>query len=290
MGKGTKIFTIILIALFGGLMLVAQSKPENFKDKLKKIKKGEKIVVSTSDGDVVFEGKDAEKLLKRFGAGGMSWTVETDDDGDEEFIFITADGDTNSTAVMNKVFVTSGGDGEKMHISLSDEDRDLTIKDEDGQKYVKDVFYKNGEKKVVELRGKEAEEYIEKLEKEGKMQRVDLDGEFEFFGISTDMADGSKEMEIEIEIEDGNKKVIVTTEDEDGNETRKVYEGEEAEEFLESHGNNQKAMFFKSGKGNHKFEFIFDDDFDSMSDSVKVKVKKLKKGKTKVIIMDEDDD
>ena len=277
MGKGTKIITIIMIALFGGLLLVAQSKPENFKDKLKKIKNGEKVVVTTSEGDVVFEGKDAEKLLKRFGAGGISWIMESDDDGGEEFIFISSDGDTNKTSIMKKVMVFEGDHGDAFNITLSDEDRDITIKDENGEKYVKDVFYEDGEKKVIELRGKEAEEYLEKLEDEGKMHRVDMDRDFKFFGIDGSVMDGSKEMEIEVEIEDGNKKITVTTEDEDGNETTKVYEGDEADEFLKKHGNNHKTMFFNKGKGEHKFEFIFDEDFDSIGDSIKVKVKQLKK-------------
>lgn len=285
-----KVSLIMLIAFFGGILLFAQSKPENFKEKMKKIKKGEKIVVSTPDGDVVFEGKDAEKLLERFGAKGFNWTVESDGD-DKDFVFFTAGGDSSlGIKKMNKIFMVKDADSDHdLNISISDENRELTIKKDDGETYVKDVFEENGEKKTVELTGKEADEYLVKLKDEGVLNEIESEEAFTF--ISSDgFMDEPGSHDISISIEDGKKKVIVKSVDEDGKETTKTYEGKEADEFLESNAASHDIHFF-SGKGKNKFKFSFDsDELDSIDDSIKVKIKNMKLKKSKVIIYQDDDE
>ncbi len=75
------------------------------------------------------------------------------------------------------------------------------------------------------------------------------------------------EKTVEIEVENGDKKVTVTTVDEDGNETTQVYEGEEAEKYLDEHGEKEDVYMLKL------------DDKGSDKKKVKVIIEKMKEEK-----------
>lgn len=86
---------------------------------------------------------------------------------------------------------------------------------DDGSVKKKIVFIeKNGDKEVVELDGEDEDVFI-----------IKSDDDFEW---NTD----GLQKKVKVEIEDGEKTVTVTTK-ENGEETTEVYEGEEADEYIE---------------------------------------------------------
>lgn len=129
-------------------------------------------------------------------------------DGTVEKITITADGED---------YTFEGKDAEKlfqrMKRSKSSSYVWHTSDDESSEKKI--VFIeKDGDKEIIELDGEDADVFI---------MKSDDDFEWE--------TDGTKK-KVKVEIENGEKKVTLTTK-EDGEETTEVYEGDEADEYIE---------------------------------------------------------
>ena len=78
--KTKSILTIITIFLFT-TFLSAQEK--DLKGKLKEIKDAKKIIVTTENGDVVFEGDEANQLLKRMKSSEMKKRIQVISEDDE---------------------------------------------------------------------------------------------------------------------------------------------------------------------------------------------------------------
>jgi len=129
-------------------------------------------------------------------------------DGEIQKITITADG---------KEYLFEGDEAEKLFKNMKRSSSHSfvwnTSDDESTQKKVI-ILDADGENEVIEIESEDDNVYIIKENK-------DLDSESD--GITK---------KVKVEVEDGNKKVTVTTK-ENGEEKTEVYEGKEAEEYIE---------------------------------------------------------
>lgn len=217
-----KFFLLYIILFIAASLSFAQ---ENLKEKISKISSDvEKITITAGGEEYTFEGKDAEKLFKRIKANkkskSYSFNIDEESEGGEKTIIIK-----------------SLGDGDECHKLIHHGSNDLIwFEDESDSGFKKIKIITNGDKEEI---------YEFESEK---------DGDMEWFGDSENKM--SKKMKIEIN--DGVKKVTVTTV-EDGEESTKVYEGEEADKFLEDmkseHGEDMHIEFFDDD-GNKKLEKI----------------------------------
>ena len=75
------------------------------------------------------------------------------------------------------------------------------------------------------------------VDTDGEKDVIEIDGDDDVFIVRTDKdfdsIDCGMTKKVKVEVEDGSKKVTVTT-NENGEETTEVYEGEEADEYLET--------------------------------------------------------
>jgi len=224
----------IALLLFGFISINAQS--DETKEKLKNLE-GDitKITIETEDGEIEITGDDAEVLFKRMKAKKHIMIKEMHH------------GDIDKNG--NVMFFKKG-----MHSGNMTIDVDIDIDDADGEKVV--IIKKNidGKKIVEEYKGEEAEKFLKKhsagkhgnkfITDDGKITVImEMDSDDLHWVSETDGKDIKKE--INVEVNDGVKKVTVTT-TEDGNENVEVYEGEEAEKFLESHSKGGKKLMFIS--------------------------------------------
>jgi len=163
----TKFFallTIILLGLFS-LKLFAQDKEEE-KSKLDQLKgKVEKITIKVDGKDVVFDGKEAEKMVdqlkaqkktKIFSYGDM---IKEEDSGDNVIIYKSkgdADGD--------------------VEVSTKNITKKVNVEDKDGKKVVTITTTKDGKEETKVYEGQEAEKFL-KDEKETKHVKVFVEGD-----------------------------------------------------------------------------------------------------------------
>ncbi|PKL87933.1 MAG: hypothetical protein CVV23_12695 [Ignavibacteriae bacterium HGW-Ignavibacteriae-2] len=213
--------SLLFLLLFSSFVLAQNDSNKNLDEKLKSIKGDiEKITVSTNSGDVVFIGKEAENLLKRL---------------------------KNKSVVFKKL-------SDSHDNMFFDEDsgrikKEVKVEEENGKKKVTITTTENGEKKTESFSGAEAEQKLKEIneekdfnftDKDGKkfiikkkhgknIKWIDEDDDVIFFH---DSDDAKKEIEVKVEKTDDGLKVIVKNEV-DGKVNVKVFEGEEAEEFLE---------------------------------------------------------
>ncbi len=237
----TKSLTITLILLFLAANFLSAQENKSIKDKLSKIKsEATKIVISTSEGDVTFEGEEANQLLKKFHAKTIEkkvhWIsdddVDFDIDGDNVMVFKSENGE--------KHIIKHKGHGNKMLMFMDEDDNHegmkkikVNVEDENGEKTITVTTTENGEEKVETYKGKEADEYIEKMNKKGEMIieiESDEDGEADNIWVGK----GTKNIEkkVEVKIENDVKTVTVKTK-KDGEEKVETYQGKEADEYLE---------------------------------------------------------
>jgi len=218
----SKLFLFSIILIMVAPISFAQ---ENLKEKISGISGNvEKITITAGGEEYTFEGKDAEKLFERIKShkksNSHSFNINEKSEGDEKTIIIK-----------------SLGDGDECHELIHNGSNDLIWFEDESD---------SGFKKIKIITDGDEEEIFEF--KSGD------DEDLHWFGDSKNNM--SKKMKIQIK--DGVKKVTVTTV-EDGEESTKVYEGEEADKFLEEmkseHGEDMHIEFFDD-EGNKKLEKI----------------------------------
>ncbi len=240
-----RIITIQIGILFlFSILLFAQDK-KSLTEKINNID-GEvsKIVITSDKVEQTFTGDEAKKLFKRIKSPKMEkhikWISDDDHeieiDGDDVLIFISEDGE--------KHIIKHKGHGNKMMMFMNDDfegTKTIEVEIEDdsdesgGEKTVTVTTVENGEKKVETYKGKEADEYLDKMEDEGEMI-IDIDTDVKGDSKHVWVMDKPGKMKnidkkVEVKMENDVKTVTVTT-TEDGEETVKVYTGKEADEFL----------------------------------------------------------
>lgn len=179
----------------------------------------------------------------------------------------------------------------------------------------KDVVFegKDAEKLVKKLKGSSQREFMFQS-KNGKMMKMGGGNVVMFRSKDddTDEKDGENKKEVKVEVNDSGKKITVTTM-KDGKEETKIYEGADAEKFMQDEKNaknfnikvescedmpHDKMMFFKHIDGNGcgcsccggermlmrqhskgkgmKLMMIEEDDDDEKSEKVEKKIEKKK--------------
>ncbi len=237
-----KLFVIAALVLFGlfSLSLFAQEKKDELDARLKEIKGTvEKIIIKVDGKEIIFEGKDAEKIGESIKVSGkihrMRWLSHIDEDFDL----------AHGNAMMYKFH---GDDFDWKHKEGGD--KKIEIKIEDGKKKVTVTTTKDGEEETKTYEGEEAEKFIKEHEKNGDVFILHSDeGNFEWSG-----KDGEQK-KVEVKIEDGKKKVTVTTM-KDGKEETKTYEGEEADKFLSENEHGKSAKIISHGEEGGDFMFF----------------------------------
>lgn len=274
----TKVFTSQLLVLFLISTLIYSQKDNLVKDKISNIKGTvNKVVFSTSEGNVVFEGEEAEELTKMLKAKKMKKHIEWISDDYENIDFdLDFDIDSDSNRVMvfksdkggkhiikklkgdDNVMIFKHGDNDDFDILEDGKTVKVEVEDENGEKKVTVITKEDGKEKVEVFEGKEADEYLEKMNEDGNMT-IDFIGDSDdLIWVSEDGDITKIEKDVKVELENGKKKVTVTT-IEDGEKKVEVYEGDDADKFFE----------------------------DKNGENIQVKVKKLKDGKHKKIIIKE---
>jgi hypothetical protein len=184
----------ILLTLVATLLIIPEiTSQEKLDDKIGKIDGTiEKITITADGNEYVFEGADAEKLFKKMKRNQVqSFVWNSSDDSVKKIIILDAASSDNDLEVED-------GD-ENVLIIKTDKDLDdiddgitkkINVVVEDGNKKVTVTTKENGEEKTEVYEGKEADEYLEKMDAE------------------------SDELDIMIEKENGKqvKKIIIETE------------------------------------------------------------------------------
>ena len=189
------------------------------KEKLKNLK-GEvtKITVETTEGKVELTGKDAETVFAKLKSSK-----------NKSFVFVHTDNDDD---LCKEITV------------------DVDINDNNGEKVIIIKKKVDGKETVEEYKGKAAEKYLKEHGDEHKLTFISEDGdvhvmmngdEDDLVWVSEDDGDMIKK-NVNVEVEDGVKKVTITT-TKDSKEKVEVYEGEEAEKYLEEMDKGGSAMF-----------------------------------------------
>ena len=160
-----KFFAIIIFIMLGlfSITILAQEKDET-KSKLDNLKgKVEKLTIKVDDKEVVFEGKDAEKLVKMLKSGPRKGFMFRDEDGN-----MMKRGGGNVMMFRSKDDDAENNDGEnqkKVKVEVNDNGKKITVTTiEDGKE----------ETKVYE--GEEADKFL-KEEKGMKHFNIQIDGD-----------------------------------------------------------------------------------------------------------------
>ncbi len=202
-----KITAVIL--LVGVTYSFAQS--SETKEKLKNLK-GDvtKITVETTEGKVELTGEDAESAFAKLKSSKSN-----------SFVFIH-DGDEDDLG--KKIFVN------------------VNIDDKDGDKIVVIKEKVEGKETVEEYKGEEAEKFIkEHGGKNGDIRVIVADDDDDLVWVTKNDS-GSVEQNVNVEVENGVKKITVTTV-KNGRKNVEVYEGEEAEKYLEKMEKDGSQVF-----------------------------------------------
>jgi hypothetical protein len=165
--NGSKIAVIAILILLGNCSvgIFAQDKDE-FKAKLDNIKgTAEKITINVDGKEVVFEGKDATRLLKRLKEPGIVKKIEID--GNDDIM----DDDDGNTAL----FKISSGDIDEM--KALNGTKKIKVEEKDGKKKVTvTTTGKDGKEETKVYEGEDAEKFL-KDEKAMRKARIDTDEE-----------------------------------------------------------------------------------------------------------------
>ncbi len=147
--------------------------------------------------------------------------------------------------------------GEILSITIKTSDDQITIEDEDAEKLFKKIKMLNNDfdYEIISLNDDKGKERIFKVKLDGVENGdsskvkvfVTSDSDFEWSGNLSDFESNGISKDIKIEITDSGKIVTVTTE-ENGEKSVKIYEGKEAEEFLEKYESDEMEFKVKDGK------------------------------------------
>lgn len=162
-------------------------------------------------------------------AGGKEYTFEGDD--------------------AKSLFKKLKSENVKVHSYMWHSDDEGEFKFEDGKVIIKD---ESGNEKIIEIGKGDGEDVLVFISDD-----EDLDGEM-----------NNLEKKVKVEIEDGNKKVTVTTK-ENGEEKTEVYEGEEAEKFLEEMKSEHGTDFdirIEDGNGKKMKKIIIETEEETEAD------------------------
>jgi hypothetical protein len=249
------IFLTIVFAIIS-ISTIAQTE-KSINEKLKDVKDAQKIVITTEKGNIIFDGTEAQELLDKMKSQNLNKKIRIISEGDsiltEDFEGIDTDEDAFVWKTKDgcKKIIKHHGKGNKMMLFMDDDDMKmldgkkiikLNVEDENGEKTVTATTIENGEKKVETYKGKEADEFLNKMDQEHNI-KVDLDVETDSIGqkskkiwIHNSVEGDNVNKKVQVEIEDGVKKVTVTT-NENGKEKVENYEGDEAEKYLKKNQN-----------------------------------------------------
>lgn len=171
------IFIVLTLTAFAFTMLHAQSKSE-IKEKLSKLSgEIEKIVISTNEGEVTFEGEEAKEINDRLTNLYIEedWFFEVKNDGDTEKVFVVKKGNSDS----NFNWVSSDGDSTSKMIfieKMKGASKKFQIEVEEGSKKVTVTKTDENGKEITEtFEGDEADKYLEKLEEEDEIKILQID-------------------------------------------------------------------------------------------------------------------
>ncbi len=259
-----KIKLIVLSFLFLSFSTVSIFAQHN-KDldkKLSEVKEAKKVIITTDSGDIAFDGKDAKILLKRMKENNLRKRIKFISEGDsmltENFLGDDSDKDVIVWHTKNgcKKMIKHLGKGNKMMMFMGDDDdfefdgdkKIVKIKVEqdssinNGEKTVTETTIENGKKEVKTYKGKEADEFLKKMKKDNDLS-IDIDEDVDgnntsnMMWIENDGDSTNIETEVKVKVKDGNKKVTVTT-TKNGKETVKIYEGDDADKYLDKLDHN----------------------------------------------------
>ena len=236
------VLTILNPITFGQTKKELNKKIDNIEGKV------ERISIQTDKGIVNFTGKEAEEILKKLKKKEHKFAFSFNDhsffDDDYNMVFFSDD-DNSFFDDDDCIFeVNFGKTGFK---------KSVEVKEVDGKKEVTIKTTKDGKTTIKTLKGKEAEEYLDKKDKHlkhfswfkkggKKIQiklknfKVSLKDEMKKY-FRHHKNDIGVEKTIDIKIKDGVKEVTVITTN-DGKKTVNVYKGKEAEEYLENLDND----------------------------------------------------
>ena len=156
---------LIMLFLVLGVTLYAQDKEA--KEKLADLKgKVEKVTIKVDGKDVVFEGKDAERIAKIAKATGESKT----------FVFSSDENEAPGMKKRIKVF-TSGSDS-KCNVVTSDDfdwkadgdQKKVKVEIKDGKKNITVTTNKDGKVETKTYEGEEAEKFLKDQGEDGKVK------------------------------------------------------------------------------------------------------------------------
>lgn len=156
---------LIMLLLILGVTLYAQDKEA--KDKLADLKgKVEKVTIKVDGKDVVFEGKDAERIAKIAKATGES----------KAFVFSTDEDEAPGMKKRVKIY-TSGGDS-KFDVVTSDDfdwkadgdQKKVKVEIKDGKKNITVTTNKDGKEETKTYEGEEAEKFLKDQGEDGKVK------------------------------------------------------------------------------------------------------------------------
>ncbi len=253
--KNMVIKVISLLILVLSINLAAQEKSDDsWKSKIKNIKGDVKeIIISTNSGSTTFEGDEAADLLEYLKEGRKKmFKIKVDGDFDFDyndastFIFESdSDEDVEHSLEKNIVWVSDFIDD-----SLGEGiEKEINVKIEDGKKIITVTTSKDGKETVKTYTGKEADKFLEsnggkhvkvKILEDGKLGSAMFFGKGSHklknygkkFRVYSGHDSDETERNINVEKKDGKLKVTVTT-TVDGKKEIKVYEGDDAEKYLE---------------------------------------------------------
>lgn len=225
-----KLQITIALLFFGIVLINAQSKET--KEKLNNLKgNAVKVTIETADDEIDIEGTDANILLEKM-KSDKNIMIKKLRHGDKD-------------KLGNIMFFEKDGEHGEKQITV-----DVDIEDNDGEKIV--VIKKNvdGKESVEKYKGEEAEKYLKSHGTgENIMEFISEDGEEHIImnidgdDINWISEDGEDDImkKINVEVIDGVKKITVTT-TMDGKKNVEVFEGEEADKYLEKmdHGKEMK--------------------------------------------------
>lgn len=158
--------------------------------------------------------------------------------------------------------------GDVQKIVISTDDGEVTLEGDEAKEAYKKLNHLYGDKSWTfeisdDEEGDDEKVFVIKKSGDDDFNWVSVDGNKISSKVILDELKGNSKT-IEISIEDGNKKVTVTTK-KDGESTTKIYEGDEAEEYLEKMESDDKV---------HIFEFKDD---DATKEKVKIIIEKKNK-------------
>jgi hypothetical protein len=166
---------------------------------------------------------------------------------------------THLLPAQDKADILNDVKGDVTKITITTEEGEYNFEGKDAESLFKKMK-SSGSNFVWHSSGSDGKKKVVVIDSDGSGQKVEIlgdDDEDELIVIADDIdsdIDGIKK-KVKVEMEDGNKKVTVTT-NENGEENTEVYEGEDAEKYLEEmkekHCGDMEFFIEKDDDGNVK--------------------------------------